>query len=276
MWGFARNSLVYYMYKPDHGDCSRAKASLTVPGGQEFHFPHFFPKFWSFFLIFPQTFLIFFLILALQARVSRWAPRPPGKALATPLDCRVSSSVTGRGGGKGGEFPLKISEKGKITMGIFICTGVIKVIAFLSSLTRKCMLWEGFYHEKASAAPWTPEVTSPPLMVYPGAAPDSRNLKNSIWNKYALIHNLYCLTDYKFQWSAILSSLDNLLYDAYITLKKNDNFEKKKLYTKDVFFWTAQNEHGKNYGYIRGINFEWLIEASPPHTHTVNIIMWSF
>ena len=45
---------------------TRAVASLTVPGGQEFHFPHFFPKFWSFFLIFPQTFLIFFLILALQ------------------------------------------------------------------------------------------------------------------------------------------------------------------------------------------------------------------
>ena len=55
-------------------------ASLTVPGGQGFHFPHFFPKFWSFFLIFPQTFLIFFLILALRV-----GDRPPGKALATPL-----------------------------------------------------------------------------------------------------------------------------------------------------------------------------------------------
>ena len=50
------------------------------------------------------------------------------------------------------------------------------------------MLWEGFYHDfstkKASAsggfapwppprgsAPWTPEVTSPPLSIYPGAAP---------------------------------------------------------------------------------------------------------
>ena len=34
---------------------SRAVASLTVPGGQEIHFPHFFLKFRS---IFPQTLLI--------------------------------------------------------------------------------------------------------------------------------------------------------------------------------------------------------------------------
>ena len=33
------------------------------PGGQEFHFPHFFLKFRS---SFPETFLIFFLILALR------------------------------------------------------------------------------------------------------------------------------------------------------------------------------------------------------------------
>ena len=50
------------------------------------------------------------------------------------------------------------------------------------------MLWKGFYHDfstkKASAsggfapsppprgsAPWTPEVPSPPLTIYPGAAP---------------------------------------------------------------------------------------------------------
>ena len=32
----------------------RAVASLTVPGGQKFHFPNFFLKFWS---IFPQTLL---------------------------------------------------------------------------------------------------------------------------------------------------------------------------------------------------------------------------
>ena len=47
-------------------DTLRAVASLTVPGGQEFHFPHFFPKFWSFFSYFPQISLIFFLILALR------------------------------------------------------------------------------------------------------------------------------------------------------------------------------------------------------------------
>ena len=36
------------------------------------------------------------------------------------------------------------------------------------------MLWEGFYHDfstKKASAPWTPEVTSPPLTIYPGAAP---------------------------------------------------------------------------------------------------------
>ena len=47
-----------------------AVANLTVPGGQdpwqEFHFPHCFLKFRSIFLIFPQTLLIFFLILALR------------------------------------------------------------------------------------------------------------------------------------------------------------------------------------------------------------------
>ena len=68
------------MHFPSNKPCSRAVASLTVPGSQEFHFPHFFLKFWSIFLIFPQTLLISFLILAL-----RGASRPPGKALATPL-----------------------------------------------------------------------------------------------------------------------------------------------------------------------------------------------
>ena len=58
----------------------RAVASLTVLGGQVFHFPHSFLKFRSIFLIFPQTFLIFFLILALRVGDS-----PTGKALATPL-----------------------------------------------------------------------------------------------------------------------------------------------------------------------------------------------
>ena len=44
----------------------RAVPSLTVPGGQEFHFPHFFLKFRSILLIFPQTLIVVFLILALR------------------------------------------------------------------------------------------------------------------------------------------------------------------------------------------------------------------
>ena len=59
---------------------TRAVASLIVPGGQEFHFPYFFLKFRSNFLIFPQTLLVFFLILALRV-----GELPTGKALATPL-----------------------------------------------------------------------------------------------------------------------------------------------------------------------------------------------
>ena len=63
------------------GNKTRAAASLTVPGGQGFHFPHFFLTFRSIFLIFPQTLLIFSLIWP-----SGWASRPSGKALATPLN----------------------------------------------------------------------------------------------------------------------------------------------------------------------------------------------
>ena len=60
---------------------NRSVASLTVPGGQEFHFPHFFLKFGSSFLTFPQTFLIFFLILTL--RVGKLPTREgPGFATA--------------------------------------------------------------------------------------------------------------------------------------------------------------------------------------------------
>ena len=44
----------------------RAVASLTVPGGKSSTFLIFSPNFDHFFLIFPQTFLIFFLILALR------------------------------------------------------------------------------------------------------------------------------------------------------------------------------------------------------------------
>ena len=61
----------------------KAVASLTVPGGQEFHFPHFFLKFWLVFLIFPQT-LLFFLILTF------WVGEP-GKAMAMPLGENVSN-----------------------------------------------------------------------------------------------------------------------------------------------------------------------------------------
>ena len=57
----------------------RAVASLTVPGGQEFHFPHFFLKFRS---IFPQTLLIFFLILALRVGES---PTREGPGYATVM-----------------------------------------------------------------------------------------------------------------------------------------------------------------------------------------------
>ena len=58
----------------------RAVANLSVPGGQELHFPHFSSNFDQFFL--------FFLKLDLFSSsfwFSGWATRPPGKALATPL-----------------------------------------------------------------------------------------------------------------------------------------------------------------------------------------------
>ena len=82
-------------------------------------------------------------------------------------------------------------------MGYFHASKLLKS-AFLSSLTRKYVLWKGFYHDfstkKASAlsaddnsrppprgsAPWTPaggaspmtpEVPSPSLTIYPGAVP---------------------------------------------------------------------------------------------------------
>ena len=82
-------------------------------------------------------------------------------------------------------------------MGYFHASKLLK-LAFLSSLTRKYVLWKGGYHdfstEKASAsggfapwppprgsapwtpaggaAPWTHEVPLPPLTIYPGAAPE--------------------------------------------------------------------------------------------------------
>ena len=47
-------------------EVNRAVASLTLQGEQAFNFPHFFLKFWSIFLSFPQIFFIFFLILVLR------------------------------------------------------------------------------------------------------------------------------------------------------------------------------------------------------------------
>ena len=66
---------------------TRAVASLTVPDGQEFHFPHSFLKFRSIFLILPQTFLIFFLILVLRVGDS---PTRKGPGYATVLDHLLS------------------------------------------------------------------------------------------------------------------------------------------------------------------------------------------
>ena len=61
---------------------SRAVASLTVPGGQDYTFLIFSSKFRSVFLIFPQTFLIFFLIFPLRVGDSptQKGPRLPGYA----------------------------------------------------------------------------------------------------------------------------------------------------------------------------------------------------
>ena len=62
---------------------TRAIASLTVPGGQEFHFPHFSSNFDQIFVFFPQTLLIFFLILALRVGES---PIREGPGYATGRD----------------------------------------------------------------------------------------------------------------------------------------------------------------------------------------------
>ena len=76
----------------------------------------------------------------------------------------------GGGGGKGDKVPPKDFKKGENEkMGYFHASKLLK-LAFLSSLTRKYMLWKGFYHDfsikKASASGgerlWTPEVPSPP------------------------------------------------------------------------------------------------------------------
>ena len=75
--------LGHYEFKPAHPVnyflqfLGRAVASLTVPGGQKFHF-----------LIFSSNFDQFFLRLYLFSSSfwpSEWASHPPEKALATPL-----------------------------------------------------------------------------------------------------------------------------------------------------------------------------------------------
>ena len=88
----------------------RAVASLTVPGGQEFHFPHFFPKFWSFFLIFPQIFLIFFLILALRVGDS---PTREGPGYATESTITFTKIILLAGKCFRLPFPLRSTAKKK-------------------------------------------------------------------------------------------------------------------------------------------------------------------
>ena len=58
----------------------RADASLPIPGGQEFHFPHISSNCDKFSIFFPQTLLISFLILALRVGDS---PTREGPSYAT-------------------------------------------------------------------------------------------------------------------------------------------------------------------------------------------------
>ena len=86
---------------------------------------------------------------------------------------------------KGGKSPLKISKKrGKRkNMGYFHASKLLK-LAFLSSLTRKYVLWKGFYHDfstkKASAsggkAPDPHQGALPPGPPPGGAAPWTPNV----------------------------------------------------------------------------------------------------
>ena len=88
--------IICEIFHPTEWFEARAVASLTVPGGQEFHFPHFFLKFRSIFLIFPQTLPIFFLILALRVGESP-TREGPGYATVWSLPnvwiCWISSIV---------------------------------------------------------------------------------------------------------------------------------------------------------------------------------------
>ena len=93
------------------------------------------------------------------------------------------------GGDKGGKSPPKDFKKGENEKNMmYIQASKLLKLAFLTSLTRKYVLWKGFYHDfstkkasasgglapwppprgsatwtpAGSAAPWTPEVPSPP------------------------------------------------------------------------------------------------------------------
>ena len=92
------------------------------------------------------------------------------------------------GGGQQGNCPLKVSKKGQnLKYGFFHVWELLK-LAFLSSLRKKYMLWEGFYKDfstkKMSASgdfppptptkrlcPLDPKVPLLPLTIYPDAIP---------------------------------------------------------------------------------------------------------
>ena len=89
---------------------------------------------------------------------------------------RGGATGGGVGGGKGGDCPQRVSKKEKkLKYGVFSW----KKIAFLSSLIRNYMLWEGFYHDfstkKVSAsggfAPWPPPRGSAPWTPARGHCP---------------------------------------------------------------------------------------------------------
>ena len=76
----------------------------------------------------------------------------------------------GAGGGKGEKPPQRFQKRGKWkNMGYFHALKLLK-LAFLSSLTKKWVLWKGFYHDfstkRASAsgdfAPWPHQGALPP------------------------------------------------------------------------------------------------------------------
>ena len=88
--------------------------------------------------------------------------------------------------GAGGQKPPKDFKKGKNLKNIsyFHASKLLKLafLSILSSLTRKYVLWKGFYHnfssKKASAsggfAPWSPPRGSAPWTPTGGAAPGPR------------------------------------------------------------------------------------------------------